>query len=164
MSAEGPDKTVNGERTLWNLTHSRQWTVANTRELDSVAEAWIREHEENNRFDLTRGLPWHVKRDQRVAFLGERIKALFRDEAQFRVGTVNRRIQELVNRLTNGWVLGKQPEESLEYLLQERPWPMPEGSPKPLPAYPRECSTSNYLLCCVWNPPMCIDPRPIIDR
>ena len=113
MSAEGPDKTVNGERILWDLTHSRQWTVANTQELDNVAEAWIREHEENNRFDLTRGLPWHVKRDQRVAFLGERIKALFRDEAQFRVGTVNRRIQELVNKLTNGWVLADSRETAL---------------------------------------------------
>ncbi len=105
MSAEGPDKTVNGERTLWDLTHSRQWTTANTRELDNVAEDWIREHEERSGFNLTRGMPWHVKRDQRIAFLGERIKALFRDETEFRVGTVNRKIQELVNRLTNDWVV-----------------------------------------------------------
>ena len=105
MSAEGPDKTVNGERTLWKLTHSRQWTTANTRELENIAEEWIREHEENARIDSTPGTRWQLKRAQRIAFLGETIKATFRDEAQFRVGTVNRRIQEVVNRLTSEWVV-----------------------------------------------------------
>ena len=103
MSAE-PDKTRQGEKIVWDLTHESDWTAMRQQHLEQIAEGWIREHEENAGFILTPGTPWVLNRDMRIGLLSQQIRDEFRYQKVLRPGAVTRRIQEMVNEYTGQWV------------------------------------------------------------